>query len=177
MQSDIRGELVALLPRLRRFAYALTGSLDEADDVVQTVCERALTRLDQFQPGTRLDSWLFRIAQTTWIDRVRSLRRRDANGEPELMENIGYDARIHEQTEARTALEIVRVATAQLPEEQRSVLALVVVDGMSYAEAAEVLQVPLGTIMSRLARARKKLAAALESPAAASDMTGSEPAQ
>ena len=70
--EDIRTELVALLPRLRRFAYGLTGSLDEGDDVVQSACERALTRLDQFQPGTRLDSWMYRIVQTVWIDRRRA---------------------------------------------------------------------------------------------------------
>lgn len=162
MVQDIRQQMVALLPRLRRFAYSLTGSLDDADDVVQAACERALTRLDQFEPGTRLDSWMMRIVQTTWIDRARYLRRRPTVSDPEAMEAVGYDARIHEQTEARADLAVVRDRIAELPEEQRVVLALILVDGMSYLEAAEALDVPVGTVMSRLFRARKRLMEALE---------------
>lgn len=166
MANDIRQEMVALLPRLRRFAYSLTGSIDEADDVVQSACERALVRLHQFEPGSRLDSWLFRIVQTTWIDRLRSTKRRPQTNDAEVLENQGFDARIHERAEARAALGIVRDEIARLPEEQRSVLAIVAIDGMSYQEAADVLEIPIGTVMSRLARARKKLAEALEgSPA------------
>lgn len=164
MASDVREEMVALLPRLRRFAYALTGSLEEADDLVQSGCERALGRLDQFQPGTRLDSWMFRILQTTWIDRVRSVRRRPTINDTEQMEAMAHDARIHEQAEARSALAIVRDEIERLPEEQRLVLSLVAIDGMSYQEAADVLQIPIGTVMSRLARARRKLGAAIDGP-------------
>ncbi|MDX2259118.1 MAG: RNA polymerase sigma factor [Hyphomicrobiaceae bacterium] len=163
MSLEVRRELVSLLPRLRRFAYSLTGSLDDADDVVQTACLRALTRLDQFTPGTRLDSWMFRIVQTVTIDRARSVRRAGIVGEPEDLEQIGYDQRIHESTEARIDLAIVRKAMVEdLPEEQRAVLALVCVDGMSYQDAADTLAIPVGTVMSRLARARRKLAAVLE---------------
>jgi RNA polymerase sigma-70 factor, ECF subfamily len=162
MTSEIRQEMVDLLPRLRRFAYALTGSLDEADDVVQSACERALSRLDQFRPGTRLDSWMFRIVQTVSIDRIRKQKTHGVVDNPEIVEQVEHDARIHEGTEARLNLAIVRKEIARLPQEQRSVLALVTVDGMSYQEAANTLNVPIGTIMSRLARARKKLAAALE---------------
>src|SRR5215475_7334293 len=78
--QQVRDELVALLPRLRRFAYGLTGSLDEGDDVVQSACERALMRLDQFAPGTRLDSWMYRIVQTVWIDRLRARQSRRETG-------------------------------------------------------------------------------------------------
>lgn len=161
MTADVRRELVELLPRLRRFACALTGSLDDADDVVQAACERALSRLHQFTPGTRLDNWMFQIVRSIWIDRVRRVRRMGEVNDPDWETHIGFDARIHEQAEARMDLSIVRRAVALLPEEQRIVLALVTVEGKSYKEAAELLDVPIGTIMSRLARARKKLAEAL----------------
>lgn len=164
MVSDIRQEMVALLPRLRRFAYALTGSPDEADDLVQTVCERALARLSQFEPGTRLDSWLFRIAQNTWIDRMRSRRRHSTISDPELIDAQPFDARIEERVEAKDALAIVRAETARLPEEQRLLLSMVVVEGLSYRDAAEALGIPIGTVMSRLARMRRKLGEALENP-------------
>lgn len=164
MADDVREQMVALLPRLRRFAYSLAGSLDEGDDLVQQACERALARLDQYTPGTRLDSWMFRIIQTSWLNRLRYSGRRGVENNPEVAENIGFDARIHEQTEARAALAIVRAEVAKLPEEQRAALALVALDGMTYQEAADALDVPIGTIMSRVARARRKLAAAVEAP-------------
>lgn len=164
MDEDVRQEMIALLPRLRRFGYSLTGSMDEADDLVQGACERALLRLDQYERGSRLDSWMFRIMQTTWIDRLRATRRRSTVNDPEMMAAVPFDARIHEQTEARAALDIVRAEIALLPEDQRLVLALVTVDGMSYKDAAEVLEVPIGTVMSRLSRARKRLGEALERP-------------
>jgi RNA polymerase sigma-70 factor (ECF subfamily) len=148
--------MVALLPRLRRFAYALTGSLDEGDDVVQSACERALSRLHQWQPGTRLDSWMFRIVQTTWIDRVRARRVRAEDADPLLLER--QPANDHgPEVEHRLLLARTRAAMAHLPEDQRSVLALVSVDGLSYREAAEALGVPIGTVMSRLARGRARL--------------------
>jgi RNA polymerase sigma-70 factor (ECF subfamily) len=172
MPDDVRKEMVALLPRLRRFAYSLSGSLDEADDLVQAACERALARLGQFEPGSRLDSWMFRIVQTTWIDRLRSARRRKTTDDPEAVMNQSFDARIHEQTEARAALGIVREEIGRLPEEQRSVLALVAIDGMTYQEAADVLSIPIGTVMSRLARARRKLGEALERPRPATGAAG-----
>lgn len=164
MDDTVRQEMIALLPRMRRFAYSLTGSMDEADDLVQATCERALGRLDQYERGTRLDSWLFRIIRTSWIDRIRAVRRRGIVSNPEIMAAVPFDARIHEQTEARAALDIVRAEIERLPEDQRLVLALVTVDGMSYKDAAEALDVPIGTVMSRLSRARKRLGEALERP-------------
>jgi RNA polymerase sigma-70 factor (ECF subfamily) len=92
MDHDVRRELVALLPRLRRFAYALSGSLDEAEDIVQSACEKALSRFHQFERGTRLDSWMFQIVRTTWIDKVRYRRRRDTTSDPEMLENLRFDA-------------------------------------------------------------------------------------
>jgi RNA polymerase sigma-70 factor (ECF subfamily) len=161
MDNTVPEQLVTLLPRLRRFAYSLTGSLEDADDVVQSACERALARLDQFVPGSRLDSWMYRIIQTTWIDRLRHSGRRSELHAPDVVESLPFDARIQEQTEARDALAIVRAEVAKLPEEQRVVLALVTIDDRSYQEAADILRIPVGTVMSRLARARSKLAAAV----------------
>ncbi|HIN66053.1 MAG TPA: RNA polymerase sigma factor [Candidatus Obscuribacterales bacterium] len=165
-ETEIRLQIVALLPRLRRFAFALTGRQDEADDLVQSACLKALDRLSQYEVGTKLDSWMFRIVQTTFLDDVRSRSRRAKDTViNEDINAVGFDARIHEQTEARADLAIIRAKINELPAEQRELLALVVVDGMSYQSAAEVLDVPIGTVMSRLARARKKLASALQDAA------------
>ncbi len=167
-ETDVRHQIVALLPRLRRFAVTLAGSRDLADDVVQSACEKALSRLHQYMPGTRLDSWMFQIVKTTFIDHMRRHQRRQhADLTPELAETFPSDARIHEQTVARADLAIVRTEIARLPEEQREVLALVTIEGLSYQDAADVLSVPIGTIMSRLSRARRKLALALDQPTAA----------
>ena len=156
MSEDLPQQLVALLPRLRRFAYSLTGSTDEGDDIVQSACERALNRVHQWQPGTRLDSWMFRIIQTTWIDRLRAKRVRGEDQDQDVLETlVGDDGR--RLTESRLMLSRVRQAIARLPEDQRAVLVLVAVDGLSYREAADILDIPLGTVMSRLARARRRL--------------------
>ena len=153
-------QLIAVLPRLRRFARGLTGSVAEADDLVQAACERALARREQFQEGTRFDSWMFRIVQTIWIDQLRS--RRVRKEEVDVAEaRIGSDEPVR-RAEARLALDEVRHAVDRLPPDQRTALLLVTVEGLSYKEAAEVVQVPVGTIMSRLARARLALQAQLE---------------
>jgi RNA polymerase sigma-70 factor, ECF subfamily len=145
-------QLIAVLPRLRRFARGLTGSAVEADDLVQAACERALARQHQFQEGTRFDSWMFRIVQTIWIDQIRSREVRKEDGD--IGEHrLGSDEPVR-RLEARLALAEVRQAVDRLAPDQRTALLLVTVDGLSYREAAEVVQVPVGTIMSRLARAR-----------------------
>ncbi len=167
MSDDIRREMVELLPRLRRFAYSLTGSMEEADDMVQTACVKALSRLDQFKPGTRLDSWMFRIIQTTWLDHVRSAPVQRTVLDPDALDQAVARDPIEERTMARATLEKVRQAMSGLPEDQRILLGLVVVDGLSYRQAAESLGIPIGTVMSRLSRARRRLADAIESPRAA----------
>jgi RNA polymerase sigma-70 factor (ECF subfamily) len=167
MSEEVRRQIVALLPRLRRFAFSLTRSRADADDLVQSACEKALSRLHQFEPGTRLDSWMFRIAHTVFIDRQRQQKVRSTMAIDETAEVMGFDARTHERTEAREALAIVRGEIERLPDEQRVLIAMVAIDGMSYQQAAETLEIPIGTVMSRLARARRKLADALEQPRAA----------
>lgn len=159
--SSFARDLVALLPRLRRFGIGLTGAVESADDLVQAACERALRAPERFTPGTRLDSWMFRIMQNVWIDQRRALRRRGpTTSDPEVVAAlVGGDGR--RVTEARLALEQVLAAMAALPDEQRAVLVAVCVEGLGYAEAAEALQLPLGTVMSRLFRARRALGTAL----------------
>ena len=153
-------QLIAVLPRLRRFARGLTGAAAEADDLVQAACERALARQHQFEEGTRFDSWMFRIVQTIWIDQLRAREVRKEDGEV-AEERLGSDAPVR-RIEARLALAEVRHAIELLPPDQRTALLLVTVDGLSYKEAAEVIGVPVGTIMSRLARARIALQLHLE---------------
>ena len=156
MTDKLRHQIVAHLPRLRRFAYALTGDADSADDLVQETCARALSRLDQWRPGTRLDSWMFRIAQNIWIDRVRSRKIRGVVVDLDSVRDMaGDDGR--QIVENRLALNKLAEGVARLPPDQRVLIALVCVDGLSYKEAADVLEVPIGTVMSRLARARRAL--------------------
>jgi RNA polymerase sigma-70 factor, ECF subfamily len=157
-------QLIAVLPRLRRFARGLTGSTVEADDLVQAACERALARRHQFQEGTRFDSWMFRIVQTIWIDQIRSREVRKEGGDISE-DRLGSDEPVR-RVEARLALGEVRRAVDRLPPDQRAALLLVTVEGLSYKEAAEVAQVPVGTIMSRLARARIALQLQLEASGA-----------
>ena len=156
-------QLIAVLPRLRRFAAGLTRSASEADDLVQAACERALARGRQFQEGTRFDSWMFRIVQTIWIDQLRARETRKEGGEI-AEERLGSDEPVR-RVEARLALSEVRQAVSKLPPDQRTTLMLVTVEGLSYKQAADVAGVPVGTIMSRLARARTALQQLLEAGA------------
>ncbi|MGE0517308.1 MAG: RNA polymerase sigma factor [Hyphomicrobiaceae bacterium] len=164
MTTDVRDELVALLPRLRRFAFSQTRSMHDADDLVQAAYERALTSLDQFHPGSRLDNWMFTIVRNIWIDNMRAKARRPEVTSTDLTESIPYQDRITERAEARSDLLVLSKVMMELSSDQLSVLTLVVVNGCTYEEAAEILDVPKGTVMSRLSRARAKLAAGLDMP-------------
>lgn len=159
-KGDLGASIAEMLPRLRRFACGLAGSLADADDVLQAAIEKALSRPDQFRAGSRLDSWMFRIIQTTWFDHRGSAAVRLAE-RPDLLERMQGADEIRE-LEARSTLRRVERLIAALPDEQRVVLMLVTVDGVSYREAAEILDIPVGTIMSRLARARLAIGRGLE---------------
>lgn len=154
--ADIKREMVELYPRLRRFAYGLTGSLDQADDLVQAAYERALGRLDQWLPGTRLDSWMFRIIHTIRINRLRADRVRGAH-----LQVVDPDTRqggdLARELETGLTLDAVRKFLLTLPDDQRAVMMLVCVEGHSYAEAASAMGVPIGTVTSRLGRSRQAL--------------------
>ncbi|MDQ7249685.1 sigma-70 family RNA polymerase sigma factor [Dongia sedimenti] len=152
-RSRMGRDIVALLPRLRRFAAGLTGSIQEGDDVVQSACLRALERHHQWEPGTRLDSWMFRIIRNLWLDRGKSAWNRLVRSDPDALAEIP-DHSLSRELEVRDELASARAAIAALPEPQREVLLLVTVEGLTYEAAADVLGIPLGTVMSRLARAR-----------------------
>lgn len=162
-EAAVRQELVALLPRLRRFALSIAGARQDADDLLQSALERALGSLHQYRPGTRLDSWMYRIIQNTRIDQVRAASVRplqvslddDSSSVPQVVDGTG-------NAEQHLVLEATLTAMQSLSEEHRGVLALVCIEGLRYREAAEVLGVSVGTVMSRLARARKRLHDELE---------------
>jgi RNA polymerase sigma-70 factor (ECF subfamily) len=155
----VKADIVSLIPRLRRFARSLTRHVHDADDLVQLALERALARLDSWQPGSRLDSWMFTIVRNAWIDEVRLRTRRGDGGSIEaLLETAAAPA-----SGIDDALSIER-AMARLPEEQRSAVLLVLVEGLPYREAAAVLGIPIGTLTSRLARGRDALQALLGDP-------------
>jgi RNA polymerase sigma-70 factor (ECF subfamily) len=150
-------DIVRLLPRLRRFAQAITCNADDADDLVQLAVERALQAAGQWQPGTRLDSWLFRIMKNLWIDELRARRRRDRLFAPESAgEQVGQS-----YTDAQIERMSVQKAMEQLSDDQRLAISLVLVEGLQYKEAAAVLDIPIGTLTSRLARGREVLQAIL----------------
>jgi RNA polymerase sigma-70 factor (ECF subfamily) len=163
---EFSNALVALLPRMRRFALALTGATSDADDLVQDAIERALRKRELWRAGTRLDSWVFRIMQNAWIDTTRARRvRAAASLEDEGMEAPGIDGRT--AMEAHLTLARAKTALAALPADGRAVVALILIEGYSYREAAEILGVPEGTVTSRLFRARTALDAAIAAPSAA----------
>jgi RNA polymerase sigma-70 factor, ECF subfamily len=151
--EQIRAQIIGLLPRLRRFARTIARNPDDADDIVQIAVERALVRYEQWRPEFRFESWMFGIVRNAWIDETRSRRRQASVFAPEeLGEQVG-DA----SSEAQSNLLSVQRALAALPEEQRMAIALVLIEGLSYKEAASVLEVPIGTLTSRLARGREAL--------------------
>ena len=149
-------EIVDLLPRLRRLARVLTRDVTAADDLVQIAIERALSRRDQWRPGTRLDAWVMRIMKNAWIDETRS---RGRWGKVLDAEEAGVNVSDGSgQTDEQLA---IAQAMARLPEEQRLAVALVLIDGLSYADAAQVLEIPPGTLNSRVVRGRMALMEAL----------------
>ena len=158
---NLSNRIIELLPRLRRFALTLTRREEDADDLVQSAVERALTRLDSWRPDTRLDSWMFKIMQNLWIDQVRARRARSGiEGDAEAVETVaGSDGR--HVTGVRRELQATLEAVLRLPEDQRTVVGLVLIEGLPYREAADILNVPIGTIMSRLSRARAALEGAV----------------
>ena len=158
--EPIRQQMVQLLPRLRRFAIALTGSPADGDDLVQDTLERALKNLHAWEPGTRLDSWMFRIAKNRFIDNRRSAGRAKTVGLETADEISALDG--ERAMQSHLAFQDTAKVLQALPVEQRQAVALVLVDGLSYREAADILEIPIGTLTSRISRARDALMAALE---------------
>ena len=156
--------LVELIPRLRRYARALTGERFRADDLVQDTLERALSKWALWRPGTDLRAWTFTIMHNVFVNQVR----RSVLAAESLDPDAGMDV---EDSGARAdtlaQLNALNSALQRLPDEHREVLLLVTLEGFSYDEAAHTLGLPIGTVMSRLARARGKLAVLLEGNGAA----------
>jgi len=156
--EEIGDWIVDILPRLRRFARSLSRNQHDADDLTQLVVERALRNRDQFRAGANFPAWMFGIMKNAWIDDRRARTRR---GEVALPEDSGeHPAITPDETDG--TLWAVSEAMEKLPEEQRLAVALVLVEGMAYKEAAAVLEIPMGTLTSRLARGRMALAEALK---------------
>lgn len=151
-----------LLPRLRRFAIGLAGHPADGDDLCQMTIERALTRKEQFQVGTRLDSWMYRIMRNIWIDESRARARRS---ETFVDEEAGLSAGADGAQEAQVELGDVDRAMGKLPDDQREAVLLVMVEGYSYKEAAQIVDCPVGTLNSRLVRGRDALLKMLEAEA------------
>ena len=151
-------EITELLPGLRRFAYSLTGSMADADDLLQNTVERLLTRA---MPGdVDLTKWAFRICRNVWIDECRARKvRREAAEQPELSDGLVTNG--EHQTTKEIEWNRVESAMSRLPEDQRQIISLVAIQGMPYKMVAEILEVPKGTVMSRLARARAALSETL----------------
>ena len=154
--DEVRAGLEAHLARLWRYALALSRSRDLAEDLVQATCLRALERVHQFAPGTRLDRWLFAILRSVWLNDARSRRIRLGQGQVAAEEALVVDGA--RAIEANISVVEVLRAIGGLPEGQREAVLLVYVEGYSYQEAADLVGSPIGTIMSRLAAARAALA-------------------
>ena len=150
---DLQSELIGLLPRLRRYARTLTRNADDADDLVQLAVERALARAAQVHADAALTGWMFGIVRNAWIDELRARARRARLFAPEEAGETAGDA----TQSGHAEILAVQDALARLPEEQRSAVALVLIEGLSYKEAAHAMQVPIGTLTSRLARGRAAL--------------------
>lgn len=155
--DEFQTGLVDLLPRLRRFARVLVPSDADAHDLVQETVERALAKRSGFRPGTRLDSWAFTIMKRIFIDQTRSNARwtRVLSPADDLTPDVADAAMASEELRAEALA--VRDALHALPDDQRLAVALVLIDGLSYAEAAKVMGVPAGTLTSRLVRGRQAL--------------------
>lgn len=152
-------EMVALLPRLWRFAMAQSRQKSLAEDLVQQTCQRALERRHQFMPGTRLDHWMFAILVSMWKNYLRAEKVRRGLGTVDAAD-LWDDGQVGKADDAILRSQLMNAVTS-LPEWQRNPVFLVYVEHLSYQDAAGVLDVPLGTLMSRLAAAKTALAAIL----------------
>ncbi len=168
MNRPVHDQLIEILPKLKRFTLALTGSSVEADDLLQATCLRALENLDKWQAGTRLDSWMYRMAQNLYKNQLRHdhVKMRHLREAVDTVNGMtdGVAQAVHKDTLSHLSSHL-----ADLPNDQRTVLLLVAVEGYGYAEAATILDIPIGTVTSRLARARSSLQASLAKKGSAHD--------
>jgi len=150
----VKDGLPTVLPSIWRFALSLSARPDLADDLTQATCLRAIEKAHQFKVGTRLDAWCLTICRSIWLNEVRASALRQAG----TLDGAANDlVDLHSDTEANIFANEVFTRVMALPEALRATVVLVYVEGHSYREAAEILAVPIGTIMSRLASARKTM--------------------
>ena len=152
--DDFEQALASVLPRLRRFAHGLTRDTADADDLTQQTAERILKSRSGWQAGTNFDAWAYRIMRNLWIDTARSRQRQAKVMAPE---EAGTQVGVAGDAEDRIELHYLMRAMDRLPDEQREAVALVMIEGLSYADAADVLGVPAGTLTNRLVRGRQAL--------------------
>lgn len=156
--ADLGDALVAALPQLRRYALAVCRKADLADELVQEACERALAAQGPSDPDTPLLPWLFTIVRNRWIDRQRRQQTEGITSDIDEHVELAGAGSEDERVDTRRSLARVQQAIDRLQPEQRELMLLVCVEELSYKEAAAVTGVPIGTVMSRLARARMRVA-------------------
>lgn len=154
-EAEIRRGIKDIYPRLWRYCFVLTGAKAQADDLVQAACLRALEKADTFEVGTHFDRWMFRLTQRLWLNELRREAVRTGGGLMNLDEAALADDALDPEHNV-IGRDVVR-SVMHLPEAQRSAIILVCVEGHSYRDAASILDIPVGTVMSRLAVARRKL--------------------
>jgi RNA polymerase sigma-70 factor (ECF subfamily) len=150
-------EISKLIPRLRRYAIVLTRTKEDAEDLLQATLERAINKQHQWKDHTHLDRWAFTIMSSIWKNEIRSRITRQGNGITDDVLNL-VDHSTHKSLEGTFLLNQVFKEVMELSEGQREAILLVYVEGLKYQEAADILAIPTGTLMSRLARARITLA-------------------
>ena len=154
LAPELREAMLAAVPSLRAFAISLSGNMDRADDLVQETLLRAMANIQSFQPGTNLSAWLFTILRNLFRSEYRKRRREVEDPDGSYAETL----RSHPEQHGRVEFEEFRVALAKLPADQREALVLVGASGFSYEEAAAICECAVGTIKSRVNRARTRLA-------------------
>jgi RNA polymerase sigma-70 factor (ECF subfamily) len=153
----LRDAVLAAIPKLRAFAISLSGNVDRADDLVQETMLRALANIHSFQPGTNLQAWLFTILRNLFRSEYRKRKREVEDADGRHAESLVS----HPEQDSRLEFKELRVALGKLPQDQREALILVGASGFSYEEAAAICECAVGTIKSRVNRARHRLASEL----------------
>lgn len=157
--EQFKADMISLLPRLRRFALSLTRSASDADDVLQDACTTALQKWHQYDPSQPLERWLFRVARNLWVSEVRKRKVRQGEGQVDAEE--AAELQTASNADDLLAAKQVRLKVADLDRELAQPLMLVCAEGYSYRETSELLGIPIGTVMSRIHRARKLLVSSL----------------
>ena len=158
--EQVKRDLVALLPRLNRYARNLTRSRTDADDLLQATCTRVLDRWTQFQPGSNFDRWAFTVMSSISRNHLRADNVRFGSGQVDAAEEL----QANDSPDRNKFRDEVFTQLENLPDAQRQVLTLVYIEGYTYQETADILDVPVGTIMSRIARGRARLSKELDAP-------------